>query len=136
LVSSQAEVLNPFLAFWLDSSSQLPSNSKITKPTIRGAASPFLTLFKLFYSLTLLLPFFPFPTLSVSFYLSYSLAFLLSFFSPSLLMSKAGLPLSLSTFSPFPLPFYNKALKPLTVSDHQGSLSLNDGIGFLLMRCV
>ena len=52
-----------FLAFWLDSAPQLPSNSKIAKPTIRGAAWPLLTL--------------------LSFHLSYSLAlFLSSPFSP------------------------------------------------------
>jgi hypothetical protein len=32
------------LAFWLDSSPQLLSNSKITKPTMRGAVWPLLSL--------------------------------------------------------------------------------------------
>ena len=36
----------------------------------------------------------------------------------------AGLSLSLSNFSLFPLPSYNKALKPYTVSVHQGLLCL------------
>jgi hypothetical protein len=45
-------------------------------------------------------------------HLSYSLAFFLSFPSPSLHVAMASLSLSLSTFSPFSLPFYNKALKP------------------------
>ena len=97
------------------SASQLPSNSKIAQPTIRGAAWPHLFL-------------------SLSFYLSYSLALLLSLSSPSLHMAVAGLSLSLPSL--FPLPLYNNALKPQTVSDHQGPPCLNDGIGFLLRSLV
>jgi hypothetical protein len=75
------------LAFRLDSSPQLPSNSKIALPTIRGAAWPHLDLSKLLLlSLSIL------PSLSPL---------------PSLHVAMAGLSL-LS----FPLPFYNKALKP------------------------
>ena len=54
---ASSHVCPKLLAFWLDSSSQLPSNSKITQPTIRGAAWPLLALLSFYfpYSLSLLL---------------------------------------------------------------------------------
>ena len=72
----------------LSSSSQLPGNSKVAQPTIKGAAWPLLSLFMLppflLSFLALLISFSLFPPLSTW------LLYLLSFF----------------------LPFYNKALKP------------------------
>ena len=99
------------LAFWLDSSPQLPSNSKIVKPTIkRCLASP--------RSLKLL------PFLLSSSFLS---------FPPTSLHVAMGCPTPLSFYLlSFPLPFYNKALKPYCLSDLEGPQCLNNGIGFLL----
>ena len=74
---------------WLDSSPQLPSNSKIAQPTIRGATWPHLALLaftSLLSSLSSLsLP----PSLYVVMVVSLSFYFLF-----------------------FHLPFYNEALKP------------------------
>ena len=55
---------------------------------------------------------------------SYSLVFplFLFLFPPSLLLAMVSF--SLFLLSPFPSPFYNKALKPQTVSVHQGLLCL------------
>ena len=74
-----------------------PPSYLIPQPTIRGAAWPLLALF--------------------SPHLSSPLALLLSLPFPP--FSMWPWPVSLSTSSPFSLPFYNKALKPETSSDHQ-----------------
>jgi hypothetical protein len=68
------------LAFWLESSSQLPSNSKIAKTTIRQAAWPLLAL--------------------LSFHLSYSLSLFTLSLPPSLLLVMAGLSLLLPFLFP------------------------------------
>jgi hypothetical protein len=103
------------LAFCLDSTPQLPDCSQ-------GCSSPQLPDSLTHYKRGCLAP-------PLSGHLSYSLALppLPSPLSPR----GHGWPLSFYLLS-FSLSFYNKALKPQTVSAHQGLRCLNDGIGFPL----
>ena len=98
----------------------LPSylaTEKITAYHKKGCLTPPHSLTPLALNPLTLLP----PFLSLCLSPSYSLDFLL--YLPFPFVSSWPWPVSLSfTFYPFSLPFYNKALKPQSVSAHQGPL--------------